>query len=353
MRWSSNSLHPGDVPTGTTSTTSTSTSPTTTPTTATAADTTAISASTTTAVPIADIKLPNRTILQAYENNTSRGFYYQNVLGRDVAGDRNSTIQAFDKSYGTGVAAATGPPPTATKTPPKAYDDANDRTTVHFLEEIARHARNDPSGYHVHVERTGDMQNRIIVRIEDRSSTQGYTTRELPTARQTFVKQESPSSSETDRHVLHIKIPYNFVDNVSFTEKHSGVNWNFGHQEKQEISGTQAAPESKKQPAESAFRGSGSQPELVFRRNQAASSERAQEVEQNFRRLPPRYIDNQNGYLYHVKIQDFDRGSPVNGVSPTEQHQIRRKESAAEKAGEIQHDDKIGVESKFIDNPIN
>lgn len=139
---------------------------------------------------------------------------------------------------------------------------------VHVFEEIPSIAKN-PNNYKVIVERVGGNANQVIIKIEDRRTHHSLyqTITEIPPLKNPSTESESTVTRDDDQNVVHIRIPYSFVQNKV---------------KPKEVSNDETQPRDL---------------ELNI-------------PQENFRKLPFKYVENQSGYLYHILISDIeDKGA--------------------------------------------
>lgn len=252
-------------------------------------DTTITTTSTTDTILIRDIQLPSKAILQSFA--TSLWWIdLQKILG-SYTPTYNSITETFDNRTKT-----------TTSIPQTYISDANTGSKLRFLEEIVHEIRENPNKYEVSVERTDDQQSWIVIRIGNRRKHENLHEvkfADIPrTVNQFQRKRDSPVELEANYHILRIKLPYEFLHNNTLNESEI--------EEKQ------------------AHRGVNINSDIDMRRLNN------HEEKLTFKKVPEKYIDNQHGYLYRVKIYDIDRESPYTSNITTD-HEIRRKEIESSK----------------------
>ncbi|VBB32372.1 unnamed protein product [Acanthocheilonema viteae] len=250
-------------------------------------------------VPIEGIQLPHRTILQSFENETLVWLIYLQKLLEKNMHTYHSIIETFD-SRGRIIISN-----------PTFINDLISENNLHFLEEIAHELQENPDKYKVSVERTDDRQSWIVIHIGNYHKRENLKHETIftnipGTMHQFPARRDLPEELKANYHTIRIKLPYEFLNNsMSGKEK---------IQQKQGYTGSQNTSDND-----------------VQRLNN-------HKEKLTFEKLPKKYIEDQHGYLYRIRIHDINKDLLfTNNI--TADHEMRQQEMQKSRSGKIENED--------------
>uniref|UniRef100_A0A915PKH6 Apple domain-containing protein n=1 Tax=Setaria digitata TaxID=48799 RepID=A0A915PKH6_9BILA len=266
-----------------------------TPTTTTTAITTTATSSTD--FSIRSIKLPNRTILEPVDDGaiTSWWIYIQKMTGYDMP-SYHSINQEYDQTNKTGR---------------NNLEISNNSAYYYsrqqnFLKEITREASDQSNQYKVSIEHTDSDQNSVIVRIGNYGKRKNM--REVSQDQYQFPsKLDSTDNSNSSYHLLRIKVPYSPLNNDTSGE---------------------AAIEQRQ----------------IYRKDRKTfgndkQRHGLQKEKSGFEKLPEKYIEKQNVYLYHIKIRDINQDLSLTSDA-TNKYGVDQKKNTSKRDESIEKDEK-------------